>query len=61
MDNDTQAKIEQFSEIMEGMDQYREALRGFVAALMSDGFDEKQARALVTRVMSTKSDDEEQK
>lgn len=41
-----------------GLDQYRECLRAMVAGLMADGFTDRQARALVTRLMAGTPEEE---
>lgn len=44
------AQSQQVQQMIEAVDQLREVSRGMVAALMSDGFTEEQAREIVVGV-----------
>lgn len=52
-------------DLLASFEEYRASLRGFVKGLMDDGFTREQAHQLVTRVMTsdpdTDEDEEEQK
>lgn len=43
-----------YKQIAEGADEMREMLRALVAAVKAEGFDDKQARAIVAGIMGIK-------
>lgn len=48
-----------FKLLADSMDEIREALNAMVAAMVSDGFTEEQAREIVTSLMTSKKSTED--